>query len=90
MASIRSSLPENENRAPELLAVLWAFTTLALVVVLIKFYTRFKIIRETGFDDFLILFSMVNPTLRVLHSTQVAYFSLSCFQSFAQPFSLQT
>ena len=77
MASIRSSLPENVNRATELLAVLWTFTTLALIVVLVKVYTRFKIIGETGFDDFLILFSMVYPTLRVSHLTKVAYFSVA-------------
>lgn len=89
MASIRRSHPKYENRAPELLAVLWTFTTLALVVVLVKVYTRVKIIRETGLDDFLILFSMVNPTSRVPHFYSGCLL-LSCFQSFARPFSQKT
>lgn len=106
MASLGRSHPEeNENRAPELLAVLWTFTTLALVVVLLKVYTRVKIIRETGLDDFLILFSMVKKishpsylfrgdvplAIFIFNSSGLlTFFSLRCFQSFAPPFSQQT
>ena len=59
MASTTTQLPPDDNRAPELLAVLWAFTILALIVVLLKICTRLRIIHETGLDDFFVFFSMV-------------------------------
>ncbi len=49
----------DQNRGPELLAITWTFTALALIVVIVKIYTRFKIVHETGLDDFLIFVSTV-------------------------------
>ena len=59
MASTTNQLPPDDNKAPDLLAVLWTFTMLALIVVLLKIYTRLRIIHETGLDDFFIFLSMV-------------------------------
>lgn len=63
MASAISPFPPDDNRGSELLAVLWAFTALATVIVVLKIYTRFKIVHETGLDDVLIFLSMVNSSI---------------------------
>ena len=47
------------DRGPEILAIIWTFTTLALVVVSLKIFTRYKIVHDTGLDDFLVFLSMV-------------------------------
>lgn len=52
----------DRNRGPELLAVIWVFTIVALLTVGLKIYTRIKILRETGLDDLLIFFSTVSRT----------------------------
>lgn len=59
MESTPGPLPPDENRAPEMLAILWIFTALALIIVILKIYTRFRIVQETGLDDILIFSSMV-------------------------------
>jgi len=50
----------DQNRGPELLAVTWVFTSVALLVVIAKFYTRVKVLHSTGLDDALVILSMVN------------------------------
>jgi len=50
----------DQNRGPELLAVTWVFTSVALLVVIAKFYTRVKVLHSTGLDDVLVILSMVN------------------------------
>ena len=55
----------NQNRGPELLAIIWVFTILALLVVITRFYTKIKVLHKTGLDDALVVFSMVSqrPTM---------------------------
>lgn len=38
--------------APKMLAVLWSLTSLALVFVLLRLYTRLRILRAYGADDY--------------------------------------
>lgn len=49
----------NQNRGPELLAVIWTFTILALLVVIAKFYTKARVLHKTGVDDALVVLSMI-------------------------------
>lgn len=49
----------DQNRGPVLLTVIWIITALALMIVGLKIYTKFKIVRDAGIDDFLIFLSMV-------------------------------
>ena len=49
-----------ENRGPELVAVTWVFTALAVVVVGLKVFTRIKIIKEPALDDFFTVLSLVS------------------------------
>lgn len=50
----------DQNRGPELLAVTWVFTILALFVVIAKFYTKVRVLHNTGFDDWLVALSMAS------------------------------
>ena len=54
-----SALPPDQNRGPEVLAVLWTFGAVALIVVGLKIYTRLQVLKETGIDDVLIVVSAV-------------------------------
>lgn len=56
----------DQNRGPQLLAVIWIFTILALVVVSLKLYTRFRILREPGLDDAFTAVSVVRSESRSL------------------------
>ncbi|KAI9653797.1 MAG: hypothetical protein M1831_005664 [Alyxoria varia] len=59
-----NNLPANyeelshEDRGPELLGVLWTFCGLAIIVVALKIYARFRIMKAEGVDDALILLSL--------------------------------
>ncbi|KAL9025195.1 MAG: hypothetical protein Q9196_005943 [Gyalolechia fulgens] len=51
-------LVEDHNRGPELLVVTWIFTVLALLVVITRFYTKVRVLRNIGLDDGLVALSM--------------------------------
>ena len=48
-----------EDRGTELLAVIWPFTALAIIVVTLKLFSRAHILHSVGWDDGLILFSLL-------------------------------
>ncbi|KAI1633662.1 hypothetical protein F4809DRAFT_622384 [Biscogniauxia mediterranea] len=48
-----------EDRGPELLAIIWVFTSLAIIAVLLKFVSRAHILHALGWDDFFILLSVI-------------------------------
>lgn len=55
--------------APKMLAVLWSLTALALVFFLLRLYTRLRVIRAYGLDDYFYNASFVcvlNPHCRNL------------------------
>ena len=49
----------DHDRGPELLAILWTFTSLAILFVGLRIFVRIRLIRETGLDDGLVLLSAV-------------------------------
>ena len=53
----------DQNRGPELVAVTWVFTALASFVVIVRLFTRVKILKETGLDDIFTSLSLVGPAL---------------------------
>ena len=63
MTSLAIPAGDNDNRGPELVALIWIFTALATVVVGIKVFTRIKIIREPALDDFFTILSVVSICL---------------------------
>jgi hypothetical protein len=52
-----------DNKGPETIAIIVAFTALACIVVVLRFTTRFFIIRNAGVEDYLIGLAMVSWTL---------------------------
>jgi hypothetical protein len=67
-----SSPPVNPNdlgRGPLVIGVLWALTSLAVLVVAARLYLR-KVIGALGWDDFLILIAMVRFNLGGLPDLQ--------------------
>lgn len=63
-----------QGNAPETLAALWCLVAVALVFVLLRLYTRYKVIDAIGIDDHLFNVAFVSnrdvwgrvPVLRVL------------------------
>ena len=52
----------DKSTAINLLSVTWFFTSLASVTVLLKIWTRVKLIRQWGLDDILTAFSTVSES----------------------------
>lgn len=61
-----------QGNAPETLAALWSLAALALVFVVLRLYTRYKVVEAIGLDDHLFNVAFVSardkavtqPTLR--------------------------
>ncbi|KAK9788262.1 putative Integral membrane protein [Seiridium cardinale] len=51
-----------DDRGPELLAITWVFTGLAIIVVALKLFTRQRFLQGLGWDDFFIFLSLVGRT----------------------------
>lgn len=60
MASSTVDLAEDRQR--DVLVVAWVMTGAALLTVVIKLFTRLRVVRVIGWDDFFIVFSMVGPS----------------------------
>ena len=50
----------NINRGPQLLAVLWSETSIALAVVCLRVFARAKYVKKFWWDDWLMFFTMVS------------------------------
>ncbi|KFY47069.1 hypothetical protein V495_02109 [Pseudogymnoascus sp. VKM F-4514 (FW-929)] len=62
------------SRGAEIVAIGTVFTTMAAILVSLRFFARFVIIRSPGWDDFLIFCSMVTSiALTALTAKQVRY-----------------
>jgi hypothetical protein len=53
---------EQDNKGPTILTVMWAVTTVAVIFVIARVYTRIVVVKNLGVDDFLITLSMVADT----------------------------
>lgn len=60
-----SSTTIDGNKGPEILAVLWACTTFATLLVITRLWIRQKVLRKLGVDDWLIAASMVGPSVNL-------------------------
>lgn len=49
----------NANKGPQILAIIITFPCLALVVVCLRLYTRFRIVNHPSYEDFAILLALV-------------------------------
>jgi len=48
-----------ESRQSDILIVAWVTTSAALITVAIKIFTRLRVVKVIGWDDFFVVFSMV-------------------------------
>lgn len=60
MDSLEPPVGGDQNRGPELVAVIWVFTALASFVVSLRLFTRVKILKETALDDVFTILSLVS------------------------------
>ena len=49
----------DQNQGPTVEIVTWLFTSIALITVLLRLFTRFRLTRNPGWDDFWIVLAMV-------------------------------
>jgi hypothetical protein len=49
-----------ENRSPIIIGIVAAFTGLGFVCVLLRFFSRVKLVGIVGLEDYIIAISMVN------------------------------
>ena len=56
----------DESKVTELMATMIVTTTLALIVVGTRLFVRLAVVRNVGWDDFLILIAAVRDVLRLL------------------------
>lgn len=55
--------PPQVNKGPGILAVTWVETSIGLLVLGARLYTRARIVRNVGWDDWCIVFATVRPAL---------------------------
>ncbi len=53
----------DRNQGPTVEVVTWVFTSIALITVLLRLFTRLRLTRNPGWDDFWIVIAMVNVTV---------------------------
>lgn len=64
-------LPPDVDRGPGLVAMFWTYTAIVLVVLSLRFYARFKI-RAFGWDDWLMLFTVILFVITTIFVTYLA------------------
>ncbi|CAG8907199.1 unnamed protein product [Penicillium egyptiacum] len=69
MAGSITDAAETGNKGPEMMAVMWSMTTLATVLVIARLCVRQRMLRNFGFDDWLIGASMIFGIIFVVTAT---------------------
>jgi hypothetical protein len=60
------ALPPQVNKGPGLIAVTWIEASIGLLLLAARLYTRARIVRNVGWDDWIMIFATVS---RMLHHT---------------------
>lgn len=71
MASFNTDVDFNESRGVEINVIGWVFTGIAIATVGLKLFTRGRIAKTLGWDDFFIFFSMVSTSVAAMIITNV-------------------
>ncbi|KAJ6128237.1 hypothetical protein N7471_009454 [Penicillium samsonianum] len=69
MAGSINDAPKTGNKGPEMMAVMWSMTTLATLLVIARLCVRQRMLRNFGFDDWLIGASMIFGLIFVATTT---------------------
>ncbi|KAK6206642.1 hypothetical protein LQW54_007594 [Pestalotiopsis sp. IQ-011] len=72
----------SDNRGPELLGLIWIFTTVSIATVALKLFTRRRFLQGLGWDDFFIFLSLI------LIITCTAIFTYDVQVGMANPFGI--
>ena len=54
----------DQNQGPTVETVTWLFTSIALITVFLRLFTRFRLTRNPGWDDFWIALAMVYVAIK--------------------------
>ena len=68
----------DQNKAPMLRTVISVELSITAMIILMRFYTRIKIVRNPGWDDWIMLATFVSFRRRILPSRLGMYFDLPC------------
>lgn len=60
LGNLLGGLQPDTSRGPELLAIAWTGTTLAIIMVALRMYTRITH-KNVGWDDYTIIVALVRP-----------------------------
>jgi len=60
LGNLLGGLQPDTSRGPELLAIAWTSTTLAIIMVALRMYTRITH-KNVGWDDYTIIVALVRP-----------------------------
>lgn len=66
-----------DNQSPLIIGVVSAFTALAFVCVLLRFYARIKLVGVVGLEDYFIVFSMVGCSFEARLTALLTLFRFS-------------
>jgi hypothetical protein len=73
-----------QDRGTAILVAMWTTTSIATIFVAARLYTRTKIVRSLGLDDYLISLSIVRPHL--VTSALASLIILAARPSFREPY----
>ncbi|CDM34355.1 unnamed protein product [Penicillium roqueforti FM164] len=59
----------NQTKGPRILGVFWAFFSVSVVMVSLRFYIRVRVLRNIGLDDYIVLVAMVMVTSYTILTT---------------------
>lgn len=68
-----SGLNLNENKGPNILAPMWALTMITTSLVCARIFIRAKVVKKVGFDDWVIVVSMVRMFATTFHNLVALY-----------------
>lgn len=54
-----------QDLGPTLLAIAWVFASVSIIVVAVRYYVRLRIIHRFDIADWIILFTLVSPSLNI-------------------------
>lgn len=60
VTSMGPQTPSSANKGPMINAVVWIGAGVALLLVLLRLFTRAKIVGKVGLDDYVMVFAMVS------------------------------
>lgn len=74
MASLNTDVDFSESRAIQINVIGWVCTGIAIATTSLKIFTRIEIVKQPGWDDVFIFFSLVSKLYTGYSILNTAYF----------------